>query len=170
MVMLIAAGLLCRQNFLTSDKQYQYRKVYLAGTCISLACASLTHYYGLFISTSIVLTDCIQLMLKDSRRDARVNILIIEIVACLPTIFWALANVSHLSSGRGIGWIGKPDYGLFESILANYIGPFPIPKIIILGISLWILYQSNLISFQLSASNEVKKYSPLDLPERLQGH
>ena len=55
-------------------------------------------------------------MLKDARQKDRVNILISEIIACLPTIFWALTNLSHLSSGRGIGWIGKPDYGLFESI------------------------------------------------------
>ena len=53
MVMLIAAGLLCRQNFLTSNNQCQYRKIYLVGTCISLACASLTHYYGLFIAQAL---------------------------------------------------------------------------------------------------------------------
>ena len=164
MVMLIAAGLLCRQNFLTSNKQCQYRKVYLAGTCISLAFASLTHYYGLFISISIVLADCIKIfMTKGSHQEARVNIFISEIIACLPSIFWAFTNLSHLSSGRGIGWIGKPDYGLFESILANYIGPFPIPKIIILGISLWIFRQNNLISFQQTSPNFIGKYSTLDL-------
>lgn len=164
MVMLIAAGLLCRQNFLTSKKQCQYRKVYLAGTCLSLACASLTHYYGLFLSTSIVLIDCIKIfILKDAHQKVRVNIFISEIIACLPTIFWALTNLSHLSSGRGIGWIGKPDYGLFESILANYIGPYPIPKIIILGISLWILRQKNLISFQQTTPTVLAKYSIFDL-------
>ena len=164
MVMLIAAGLLCRQNFLTSEKQCQCRKFYLAGTCMSLACASLTHYYGLFLSISIVLSDCIKTFTsKGSPHRARVNILISEIVACLPTMFWAFTNLSHLSSGRGIGWIGKPDYGLFESILANYIGPFPIPKIIILGISLWILRQNNLISFQQISPNFIGKYSTLDL-------
>ena len=164
MVMLIAAGLLCRQNFLTNKKQYQCRRLYLAGTCISLACASLTHYYGLFISISIVLADCIKIFMnKGSHQEARVNIFISEIIACLPSIFWAFTNLSHLSSGRGIGWIGKPDYGLFESILANYIGPFPIPKIIILGISLWILRQNNLISFQRISPNFIGKYSTLDL-------
>ena len=164
MVMLIAAGLLCRQNFLTSNNQCKYRKIYLVGTCISLACASLTHYYGLFISTSIVLSDCIQIfVLKNSRQKGRVNILISEIVACLPSIFWAFANLSHLSSGRGIGWIGKPDYGLFESILASYIGPFPIPKIIIFAFTLWILCHKNLINFQISTPTAIKKYSTLDL-------
>ena len=164
MVMLIAAGLLCRQNFLTSKKQCQYRKIYLVGTCISFACASLTHYYGLFISTSIVLTDWIKIfMLKDAHQKFRKNILISEILACLPTIFWALTNLSHLSSGRGIGWIGKPDYGLFESIIANYIGPFPIPKIIVLGIALWILRQKNLIRFEQITPTMIGKYSTLDL-------
>ena len=102
-------------------------------------------------------------MTKGSHQEARVNIFISEIIACLPSIFWAFTNLSHLSSGRGIGWIGKPDYGLFESILANYIGPFPIPKIIILGISLWILRQNNLISFQQISPNFIGKYSTLDL-------
>ena len=164
MVMLIAAGLLCRQNFLTSKKQCQYRKIYLVGTFISFACASLTHYYGLFISSSIVLTDWIKIfMLKDAHQKFRKNILISEILACLPTIFWALTNLSHLSSGRGIGWIGKPDYGLFESIIANYIGPFPIPKIIVLGIALWILRQKNLIRFEQITPTMIGKYSTLDL-------
>ena len=170
MVMLIAFGLLCRQSFLTSKKQCRCRKIYLVGTCISLACASLTHYYGLFISTSIVLADGIRFnMIKEPHQQIRANILISEIVACLPTVFWALTNLSHLSSGRGIGWIGKPDYGLFESILANYIGPFPIPKIIVLGFCFWILRQKNLISIQKITSTAVSKLPASDLAGALAG-
>ena len=59
-VMLIAAGLLCRQNYITCNKKCQYKRLSLIGSFIFFACASLTHYYGLFITASIGVVDTIK--------------------------------------------------------------------------------------------------------------
>ena len=163
-VMLIAAGLLCRQNYITSNKMCQYRRLNLAGSFIFLAGASLTHYYGFFITASIGIVDITKAFaLKNCNQWQRIAISTSEALACLPCGLWALANLSHLTSARGIGWIGKPDYGLLESILADYIGPFPIPKIMILGIILLTLYRMRFIHYQNTKLISIGKYSVLDL-------
>ena len=162
--MLIAAGLLCRQNYITSNKRCQYSRLNLAGSFIFLAGASLTHYYGFFITASIGIVDITKAFaLKNCNQWQRVAISISEALACLPCGLWALANLSHLTSGQGIGWIGKPDYGLLESILADYIGPFPIPKTIIFVIILLTLYQMKFIRRQNRKLISIRKYSTLDL-------
>ena len=163
-VMLIAAGLLCRQNYIASNKKCQYSQLNLVGTFIFLACASLTHYYGLFITASIAIVDTTKsFALKNYNKKQRIAISISEALACLPCGLWALANLSHLTSGKGIGWIGKPDYGLLESILADYIGPFPVPKIIIFGIILLTLYRLRFINYQVRKLISTNEYSALDL-------
>lgn len=164
MVMLITAGLLCRQNYLAGNNKFQYKQFFLAGTSIFLGCAALTHYYGLFLILGFLIADSTWIFAKKNpSQTPRVYVAISEAAACLPAAIWALINVSHLSSGRGIGWIGRPDYGLFESTLASFIGPFPIPKIAILIISLYLLQRKKLISFNKKPLANSRKYSTTDL-------
>ena len=164
MVMLIMAGLLCRQNYLAGNNKFHYKQFFLAGTSIFLGCASLTHYYGLFLSLGILMADSTWIFAKKNpNRAPRLNIVISEAAACLPAGIWTLANVSHLSSGRGIGWIGRPDYGLLESTIASFIGPFPIPKIALLIIILYLLRRSNLINFKGKTLSNSNQYSTQDL-------
>jgi len=164
LVMLIAAGLICRQNYITSNKDCQYSRLNLAGSFIFLACASLTHYYGLFLTTSVGIVDFTKAFaLKNYNQKQRIAVSISEALACLPCGLWALGNLTHLTSTQGISWIGKPDFGLLESILADYIGPFPIPKIIIMGIILLTLYRMGLMHYQNTKLISISKYSTLDL-------
>lgn len=163
-VMLIAAGLFCRQRYLIGKKDSMRQKTYLTCMTLFLASAGMTHFYGLFLTLGLLSGDIIWALIKKVRNRAlRLHLAISEAASCIPVVIWIAANYLHLLSRKSISWIGEPGYGLFESVLANYIGPFPIPKLGILGIVLLLLSQQNLLGWRKHISTASSEYSTVDL-------
>ena len=92
--------------------------------------AGLTHFYGMFLVLAAAVWDGWQ---------RRWSFAAAALVGALPALAWMAYASNYLFSSRAGSWIGPPDYGLFEEILARGIGIWPLPKLgllLLLGVIL----------------------------------
>ncbi len=87
---------------------------------VSVCLASITHYYGLFLFASAVAWDLFR---------HRWRLGAIAALALLPSLAWIGYASAYLFRDSTAGWLGSPDFALFEETLARALGPWPFPKI-----------------------------------------
>ena len=124
LVALIALGWFLRSRCI-SQQSYLLS---LLGCGFVVAAASLTHFYGLFIFFAAGVWDVWR------RRWHLGNVVLI---ALLPSFAWVIYASSYLFGSSAGAWIGHPDFALFEDTLARAIGPWPLPKLVLLLLALW---------------------------------
>ena len=90
---------------------------------ISVLAAALTHFYGLFLFGAAALWDG---WLR------RWSLLAAALLALLPALGWIVYARDYLFSSRSGSWIGRPDFALLEETLARALGPWPLPKLLVL--------------------------------------
>ena len=92
------------------------RVVYGVAACL----AALTHFYGMAIVLAVAVWDSWQ---------RRWNCAAAALLGAVPGLAYILYAFDHLSKSGQAGWIPRPNYGLFEEILARGIGIWPLPKL-----------------------------------------
>ena len=92
--------------------------------------AGLTHFYGLFLVLAAAVWDGFQ---------RRWTVFAAALVAVLPAFAWVIYSSDYLFSSSAGSWIGVPDYGLFEEILARGLGIWPLPKLALILLLLVVL-------------------------------
>jgi mannosyltransferase len=90
---------------------------------LTVAAAALTHFYGFFFFGAAALWDAWR---------QRWRLAIVALVALLPTVGWIAYARHYLASSRAGSWIGRPDFALLEDTLARALGPWPLPKLVVL--------------------------------------
>ena len=92
--------------------------------------AGLTHFYGLFLVLAAATWDGWK---------RRWTIAAAALIGSLPAFAWIAFAADYLFSSRAGSWIGVPDYGLFEEILARSLGLWPLPKLALILLMLFAL-------------------------------
>ena len=128
LVLFIALGWLLRRRCI----HQQSSPVSLIGYGFAVAAASLTHFYGLFVFFAAGAWDV-------WRRRWRLGGVVY--LALIPSFAWVIYSSSFLFGSNAGGWIGRPDFALFEDTLARAIGPWPLPKLLLLLFVLWGLHR-----------------------------
>ena len=82
--------------------------------------AGLTHFYGLFLLLAAAAWDGWK---------RRWRFAAAALIGSLPALAWVAYAADYLFSSRAGGWIGVPDYALFEETLARGLGLWPLPKL-----------------------------------------
>ncbi|QPN60704.1 hypothetical protein H8F24_04730 [Synechococcus sp. CBW1002] len=125
LVLWIALALLCRRRWYQGGKPADG-----IGYGLALAAASLTHYYGLFYGVALAITD---LTVPWRPLRLRLESAAVCLVAALPSLAWIWHSRRYLLEGSEAGeWIGRPDGGMAEEVLARALGPWPLPKLALL--------------------------------------
>ncbi|MFY8149202.1 MAG: hypothetical protein ACOVNL_08295 [Prochlorococcaceae cyanobacterium] len=109
---------------------------------LALTAAGLIHYYGLFYGVALGLADlalwCLPALA--SPRSRRLAAVVASGLAALPSLGWIWFSRRYLLQGSEAGdWIGRPDFSLFEEALARGLGPWPLPRMLLVGLLL-VLY------------------------------
>ena len=128
LVLFIALGWLLRRRCI----HQQSSPVSLVGYGFAVAAASLTHFYGLFVFFAAGAWDV-------WRRRWRLGGVVF--LSLIPSFAWVTYSSSFLFGSNAGGWIGRPDFALFEDTLARAIGPWPLPKLLLLLFVLWGLHR-----------------------------
>ena len=128
LVLFIALGWLLRRRCIYQ----QYSPVSLIGYGFVAAAASLTHFYGLFVFFAAGVWDV-------WRRRWRLGGVVY--LALIPSFAWVIYASSFLFGNNAGSWIGRPDFALFEDTLARAIGPWPLPKLVLLVLVIWSLHR-----------------------------
>ena len=130
LVLLVALGWWLRSWLLV--KHARHGGVSVAGCLYGLvvAAAGLTHFYGLFVFTAAAVWD-------GWRR--RWGLMTVAIVGLLPSTAWIVHASTYPFSSRSASWIGTPDFALLEDTLARALGPWPLPKLVVLALVLWVI-------------------------------
>ena len=135
LVLLVALAWLFRQR----QQRWAYGGV--------VALAALTHYYGLFLFASALVWDAWR---------GRRGLALSAAVGLIPAVLWmVLASAYLLRSGTG-AWIGPPDFALLEDSLARALGLWPLPKLVLLLLSVWAILQWGTASSALEAKPALK--------------
>ena len=124
LVLLIALAWFMRSRCI----RQQYCFFNLLGYGFAVTIASLTHFYGLFIFFAAGVWDIWRL---------RWRLGSVVFVALIPSFAWVIYASSFLFGSSAGAWIGRPDFALFEDTLARAIGPWPLPKLVLLLFALW---------------------------------
>jgi len=124
LVLLIALGWFLRSRCIRQE----HCNVSLIGYGFVVAAASLTHFYGLFIFFAAGVWDV-------WRRRWRLGSVVL--IALVPSFFWVAYASAYLLGSSSGAWISRPDFALFEDTLARAIGPWPLPKLVLLILVLW---------------------------------
>ncbi|QNJ21564.1 putative conserved membrane protein [Synechococcus sp. MIT S9220] len=124
LVLLVALGWLLRSCCI----RQQYYSISLLGYGFAVAAASLTHFYGLFIFGAAGIWDFLRLRWRLGG---------VAFLALVPSFAWVVYASSFLFSSSAGSWIGHPDFALFEDTLARAIGPWPLPKLVLLLLVSW---------------------------------
>lgn len=130
LVLLVALGWWLRSRLLVQHSTH--RRDGLAAVLYGLvvAAAGLTHFYGLFVFTASAVWD-------GWRR--RWRLMSAACLGMLPAFFWIAYASAYLFSSRSASWIGTPDFALLEDTLARALGPWPLPKLVMLALVLWCI-------------------------------
>jgi len=130
LVLLVALGWWLRSWLLV--KHARHGGVSVAGCLYGLvvAAAGLTHFYGLFVFLAAALWDgwC-----------RRWRLMAAACVGIFPASLWIAYASAYLFSSRSASWIGTPDFALLEDTLARALGPWPLPKLVVLALVLWVI-------------------------------
>ena len=97
---------------------------------IAVALAGLTHFYGLFITLSAAAWDGCQ---------RRTRLMAAALLGALPALIWIAYAAGYLFSPRAGSWIGPPEFSLLEDSLARALGIWPLPKLLLLALTFWML-------------------------------
>ena len=124
LVLFITLGWLLRRRYI----RQQHCLLSLIGYGFAVSAAALTHFYGLFIFCAAGVWDI-------WRRRWRLGGVVC--FALIPSFVWVIYASSFLFGSSAGAWIGPPDFALFEDTLARAIGPWPLPKLLILAFVLW---------------------------------
>ncbi len=119
LVLLIALGWFLRSRCI----RQQHCFVSFLGYGFVVAAASLTHFYGLFMFFAAGIWDV-------WRRSWRLGSVVL--IALVPSFAWVIYASFYLFGSSAGDWIGHPDFALFEDTLARAIGPWPLPKLVLL--------------------------------------
>ncbi|MFM7313087.1 MAG: hypothetical protein ACKO0M_07980 [Cyanobium sp.] len=143
----LALALLCRQGVLLAGRRP--RAPVFVGYGLALSLAASTHYYGLFYAAALLLLDgWLALRRRVSPDGRRWALAVAAGLAMLPVGGWILFAVNGADAGRATSWIGMPEFGLLEDVLARFLGPWPLPKLIVaLTLLVW-LQRSGRLSWQ----------------------
>lgn len=139
MVLFVAAALMLRQSLLMGAAEGRGGPGRLVGFAVVLAMAAATHYYAFFLLLALGVVD-LGMALRRTQ-PVRWGLLVAELLAVLPVSTWILLSREHLASGQGIAWIGIPDYGLLEDVLARFLGPWPLPRLVLLAVLLAVAFR-----------------------------
>ena len=146
LVLLVALGWWLRSRLLVQHARYGGGRV--AGCLYGLvvAAAGLTHFYGLFVFLAAAVWDgwC-----------RRWRLMAAAFAGMLPAFLWIAYASTYLFSSRSASWIGTPDFALLEDTLARALGPWPLPKLVMLALVLWGLRRWGLRKLDDSASARV---------------
>ena len=97
-------------------RHVENRVFYGVAACL----AGLTHFYGMAIVLAAAVWDSWQ---------HRWNSAAAALLGAVPGLAYILYAFDHLSNSGQAGWIPRPNYGLFEEVLARAIGIWPLPKL-----------------------------------------
>ena len=138
LVLLVALGWWLRSRLLLQHARHEEGKVagFLYGLVV--AAAGLTHFYGLFVFLAAAAWDGWQ---------KRWHLPATTVVAVLPALAWIGYASAYLFSSRSASWIGPPDFALFEEILARGLGPWPLPKLLLIGLVVMLIRRWGLRSW-----------------------
>lgn len=92
--------------------------------------ASLTHFYGLFLFAAAAVWDAVR---------HRMTLAWAAGLALLPALAWIAYARRYLFKASTGGWIGVPDFALFEETLSRALGPWPLPKLLVSLLLLWVV-------------------------------
>ena len=90
---------------------------------LSVALASLTHFYGAFLFAAAAGWDGWQRRWPLARA---------ALIGLLPTTLWIVYASTYLFSSRSGSWIGVPDFALLEDTLARGLGWWPLPRLLVM--------------------------------------
>ena len=93
------------------------------GLRLSVALASLTHFYGAFLFAAAAVWDGWQ---------HRWGLARAALIGLLPTTLWIVYASTYLFSSRSGSWIGVPDFALLEDTLARSLGWWPLPRLLVI--------------------------------------
>ena len=128
LVLLVALGWWLRSRRLLQHSKYGGGSFASCLYGLVVAAAGLTHFYGLFVFLAAAVWDgwC-----------RRWRLMSAACVGMLPAFLWIAYASAYLFSSRSASWIGTPDFALLEDTLARALGPWPLPKLVMLALVLW---------------------------------
>lgn len=97
---------------------------------LAVLMASLTHFYGLFLFAAAAVWDALR---------RRPSLAWPAGLALTPALAWIAFARRYLFKPSTGGWIGPPDFALLEETLSRALGPWPLPKLALLLVLLWVL-------------------------------
>lgn len=144
LVALLALGLLTRQQVLLGRGEPRWSALATYGG--ALAMASATHYYGFFYTLSLLAVDGLAAWRSPSEFILpRLKLCVAATLGIFPVIVWIVLVVDRANAGRAISWIGPPDFSLLEDVLAKFMGPFPLVKLVLFIAVLAVLMRSGMV-------------------------
>jgi hypothetical protein len=94
---------------------------------VVVALASLTHFYGLFLMVAAGAWDCWR---------CRWGLSVAVGLGAIPALAWMVYASDYLFSSKAGSWIGGPSFALLEDTLARGLGVWPLPKLVLLLLTL----------------------------------
>ena len=133
LVLLVACGWWWRRRCLPhgADAPAQgWRQVF--PYTLFVAAAGLTHFYGLFVFAAAGVWDGWK---------RRWCLAFAALLGVLPASGWIVYASRYLLSSRSGSWISRPDFALLEETLARALGPWPLPKVVLVAVVVLLLWQ-----------------------------
>ncbi|MFM2080802.1 MAG: hypothetical protein RLZZ219_1484 [Cyanobacteriota bacterium] len=144
LVALLSLGLLSRQQVLLGRGSPRWAALASYGTALALAAA--THYYGLLYALALLAVDGWAAWRSPAQFAlTRFRLCMGSALASLPVGAWIVLAVDRTDAGRATSWIGPPEFGLLEDVLVKFIGPYPLPKLVVVMVVLALLLRSGLL-------------------------
>lgn len=114
--------------------------------------------YGLVVAAAGLTTFWIVVFLAAAVWDGwcrRWRLMAAAFAGMLPAFLWIAYASTYLFSSRSASWIGTPHFASLEDTLARALGPWPLPKLVMLPLVLWGLRRWGLRKLDDSASARV---------------
>lgn len=109
---------------------------------LAVLMASLTHFYGLFLFAAAAIWDAVR---------HRSCLAWAAALSLIPVLAWIAYARHYLFKASTGGWIGSPDFALFEETLSRALGPWPLPKLLVLLLLLWLVCRWGVDSSEVTA-------------------